>query len=141
MRIISRYFFIGLAFICAVTCGVDKSERKFQKASPPLNQNFLNPHTQEYVDILKRAGFYTTNDRDQKVIASTRMLAFEGQDFEEQEQKSNGLSIITYFYWSKNIAYQFGVKYRSDGLMELAALQIHYMDPATGKIAETDKIK
>jgi len=141
MSIMGRYFFVGFAVVCFVTCAGEKSDRESQKAGPPLNQNFLNQHTKEYVNILKEAGFYTANDRNQKTIAFTRMLSFEGQHYEEQEQKLSGLSVFTYFYRSENLSYQFEIKYRSDDFMELVSLQIHYMDPATGKIAVTDRIK
>lgn len=98
-------------------------------------------HTQGYVDILTSEGFYQMDARKQKVIALSAMLKYEGWDFEEVEQKEGNVSIFNNFYWSKNLAYQLGVRYGSDGLMELIALQVHYMNPNTGEISTTHKIK
>ena len=141
MRIIGRLCLGVLCIFCVVSCRGNDTRQNTSKTNSQLNQKFSNPHTQTYVNLLKEGGFYNADDRRQKVLASTRMISLEGNEFEEHEQKGNGVDVITYFYWSKNLAYQFGVKYSSGGLMELVTLQIHYMDPATGKIATTDRIK
>jgi hypothetical protein len=97
-------------------------------------------HTQGYIDMLKANGFYNKDSRQQKIIASSTMLKYEGPEFEEIEQKEDNISIFNCFYHSKNLAYQIGIRYNSKGLMELVSLQIHYIDPNTGGILATHKI-
>lgn len=90
---------------------------------------------------LKQRGFYESSSRQQKVIATNTMVKLEGWDYEDVEQKGNGITVFSSMYLKKNLAYQLGISYDKEGLMELITFQIIFADPNTGKPLMIKKIK
>ncbi len=97
-------------------------------------------HSAGIKSYLKEKGFYRSNNRQRKVIVTNAMLQIEGYDYEEAEQEAKGITVFSYLYYTKGIAYQLGIRYRTDRLMELATFQILYQDTKSGAILLTEKI-
>lgn len=90
---------------------------------------------------LKQRGFYESSPRQQKVIATNTMVKLEGWDYEDVEQKGNGITVFSSMYLKKNLVYQLGISYDKEGLMELKTFQVIFADPSTGEPLLIRKIK